>query len=62
MRIAVFETFNDDGATEKLNALLSQDGKTIVVDKIYTAAAATESYARHFVTVVYSTLEQAPSV
>lgn len=61
MQIAVFETYVDSDGQANLNRLLAEEGRSIAVDKIYTAAAATEYYARHFVTVVYATLEKAPA-
>ena len=63
MHIKVFETFNGgDKVLTEMEELLAQEGKTIVIRQIFTAASATESYSRHFVTVTYDTLETAPEV
>lgn len=65
MKIAVFETqqSNDDGikGLKALNEFLAGDGSLITVDRIMTAGGGTHSYARHWVTVVYDTLEQVPN-
>lgn len=64
MKVAVFETqqSNDSGirGLKELNEFLAGDGTLINVDKIMTAGGGTDSYARHWVTVIYDTLEQAP--
>jgi hypothetical protein len=60
VQVKIFETFQDAQGQDKLNQFLQGDGRVIAVDKIFTAATATESFARHFITVVYNTLEQAP--
>ena len=59
MQIKVFETWQ--GGQEKMNEFLVGEGRSIAVREIFTTAAATESNCRHFVTIVYDTLEQAPA-
>ena len=58
MRVKIFETTENDPG--ELNKFLAQDSKTVFIDKFFTAAAATEYTTRHYVTVVYHTIEQAP--
>lgn len=63
MQIKVFETFQaNQRGQDDLNTFLAGEGRSIVVREIFTAAAATESTCRHFVTIVYDTLEQAPPI
>lgn len=63
MHIKVFETFNGgDKVLREMEELFAQDGKTLRINQILTAASATESYSRHFVTVTYEIFETAPEV
>jgi hypothetical protein len=61
MQIKIFETYSNSDGEKTLNEFLAGEGRGIAVDEIFTAACATEHYARHFVTVVYQVLEQAPA-
>ena len=65
MQIEVFETqqSNAEGVEgmKKLKTLLAEDGRTISVEKIYTAGGGNEHYSRHWVTVLFFTLENPPA-
>lgn len=59
MKVAIFEVTDNEQAV-KLNEFLAEDGKTIAVDRLYTAAAGSQYTKCHYITVVYRTLEQVP--
>lgn len=59
MRLKIFNTFEIDPVD--VNKFLAQDGKTISVERIHTAACNGGYGSSHFITVEYRTLEQSPS-
>jgi hypothetical protein len=59
MQVKVFDTVFDAGVV-KLNEFLAQDGVTITVDRIFTAACQSVYSTHHYITVVYRKFETAP--
>jgi hypothetical protein len=59
MQVKIFETSGEQDP-KALNEFLAQDGKTILVDRLHTAGARGQYTERHWVTVEYRNLEQAP--
>jgi hypothetical protein len=62
VQIKIFATKEADPV--ELNKFLQEDGKTIVVERIHTAAGGSghEYGTNHYVTVEYRTLEQPPEI
>ncbi len=59
MKIKVFEHRDMAEQERAVNEFLAQDGRTIAVDKIFTAAGGDRYSVWHYITVLYMPLEQA---